>query len=64
MIDLKWAYWRRYSATIGITPEFGGLGISRHVDDLTPFENLEIFGMAGPDWSGRPRLGLGLRTNF
>ncbi|MHB2025115.1 MAG: hypothetical protein ACYCPQ_00545 [Elusimicrobiota bacterium] len=64
MIDLKWAYWRRYSATIGITPEFGGLGISRHVDDFTPFENLEIFGMAGPDWAGRPRLGIGLRTNF
>lgn len=64
MIDLKWAYWRRYSATVGITPEFGGLGISRHVDDFTPFANLEIVGMYGVGWHGESRLGLGVRTNF
>ena len=30
----------------------------------TPFGNLEILGMAGLDWSGKPRFGMGLRTNF
>lgn len=64
MIDLKWAYWRRYSATVGITPEFGGLGLSRHIDDFTPFTNLEIVGLGGLDWRGNLRFGLGLRTNF
>lgn len=64
LIDLKWAYWRRYSLTLGLTPRFGGLGISRHVDDFTPFDNLEILGLAGPDWAGRLRLGIGLRINF
>ena len=64
LIDWKWAYWRRYNATVGITPEFGGIGLSRHVDDFTPFENLEILGIIGAGWSGQPRLGFGLRTNF
>ena len=64
LIDLKWAYWRRYSATVGITPRFGGLGISRHMDDFTPFQNLEILGLAGPSWDGKPQLGIGVRTNF
>ena len=64
LIDLKWAYWRRYSLTLGLTPRFGGVGVSRHMDDFTPFGNLEILGMAGPDWAGKPRFGIGLRTNF
>jgi hypothetical protein len=64
LVDLKVGYWRRYSATVGITPRFGGLGVSRHIDDFTPFGNLELFGMGGVDWSGAPRLGFGLRTNF
>lgn len=64
LLDIKWAYWRRYSATLGITPQFGGLGVSQHVDDFTPFSNLEIFGLAGLDWTGSRRIGLGLRTNF
>lgn len=64
LIDLKWAYWRRYSLTLGLTPRFGGVGVSRHVDDFMPFNNLEIVGLAGPDWAGKPRLGIGLRTNF
>lgn len=64
LLDLKWAYWRRYSATVGITPEFVGTGISRHIDDFTSFTNLEIMGLGGLDWRGNLRLGLGLRTNF
>lgn len=64
MIDFKWAYWRRYSAAAGITPEFGGLGVSRHVDDFTPFGNLELLGMGGVDWSGNAKFGIGARINF
>lgn len=64
MIDLKWAYWRRYSLTVGITPEFGGLGVSRHIDDFTPFHNLEVLGLGGLNWRGDRRLGIGLRMNF
>ena len=64
LVDLKWAYWQRYSLTLGLTPQFGGLGLSRHIDDFRPFGNLEILGMTGMDWTGRIRLGLGLRTNF
>ena len=66
MLDLKWAYWRRYSLTVGVTPEFGGVGFSRHVDDAVPFGfgNLEILGMAGFDWHGGNRLGMGARVNF
>lgn len=64
LIDLKLAYWRYYSATVGVTPRFGGIGLSRHIDDFTPFRNLEIDGIAGLGWHGNLRLGLGLRTNF
>ncbi|MBI4375089.1 MAG: hypothetical protein HY549_01440 [Elusimicrobia bacterium] len=64
LLDLKYAYWRRYSLTIGVTPRFGGAGMSRHIDDFTPFSNLELVGLLGTDWSGKSRFGLGLRTNF
>ncbi len=64
LIDIKWAYWRRNSLTLGLTPRFGGVGLSRHVDDFTPFGNLEILGMMGVGWSGELRIGIGLRTNF
>jgi len=64
MLDLKWAYWHRYSLTLGITPAFGGLGLSRHIDDFTLFHNLEIVGMGGIGWTGERRIGIGLRTNF
>ena len=65
-LDMKWLYWRRYGLSLGLTTEFAGLGISRHVDDIVPFnfDNLEMLGMAGLDWRGQPRFGLGLRTNF
>ena len=64
MIDLKWAYWRRYSATVGLTPRFGGLGISRHIDDFSPFHNLEIVGLGGLGWQGRWHYAIGFRFNF
>lgn len=62
--DLKWFYFRRYGALIGITPHFGGLGLSRHIDDFTPFQNLELLAEAGLSWQGNLRIGLGLRTSF
>ena len=62
--DAKFAYWRRYGVLIGITQDFGGLGLSRHVDDFLPFHNLELQGDAGLSWQGRVRLAIGLRTNF
>ena len=64
MIDLKWAYWRRYSLTLGLTPRFGGLGASRHIDDLSPFTNMEVLGIGGVDWHGHPRLGIGVRITL
>ncbi|KKW22356.1 MAG: hypothetical protein UY62_C0006G0003 [Parcubacteria group bacterium GW2011_GWF2_50_9] len=64
MVDLKCAYWKRYSLSAGITPQFGGIGLSRHLDDLTPFQNLEIQGIAGLGWNAKFRFGIGLRTNF
>jgi hypothetical protein len=64
MVDFKWAYWRRYSLTVGITSEFGGIGLSRHIDDFTPFQNLEIQGLAGPGWDAKLHFGIGLRINF
>ena len=64
VIDLKWCYWRRYSLTLGVTPRFGGLGVSRHIEDFTPFRNLEVLGLGGFGWKGDMRLGLGLRINF
>lgn len=64
MLDLKWAYWRRYSLLLGLTPAFGGVGVSRHIDDFTPFSNLEVVGLGGLDWRGGPRAGIGLRLSF
>lgn len=64
LIDLKWAYWRRYSLTIGVTPAFGGLGCSKHVDNILPFQNLEVIGLIGPSWNGGLRFGTGIRMNF
>lgn len=63
-IDLKWFYWRRYSLTLGVTPQFGGIGISRHVDDFTPFQNLEILCLGGLDWHSNRHIGIGMRFNF
>jgi hypothetical protein len=64
LVDFKWAYWRRYSITIGITPQFGGIGLSRHVDDFTPFQNLEVFCFGGLGWHNNQRIGIGMRSNF
>ena len=64
LVDVKLAFWRRYSLTVGVTPQFGGLGVSRHLDDLTPFQNLEVLVLGGLSWQGEPRIGIGLRTNF
>ncbi|MFA6433741.1 MAG: hypothetical protein WCW52_03515 [Elusimicrobiales bacterium] len=64
VIDLKWFYWRRYSMTTGISPKFIGIGISRHIDDFTPFRNIEIVGIAGATWTGSRQFSCGIRFNF
>ena len=64
VIDLKWFYWGRYSLTIGVTPQCVGIGISRHVDNFMPFENVEILGITGINWTGDPQFGCGMRFNF
>jgi len=64
MVDFKWAYLGRYSLTTGITPQFGGIGLSRHIDDMTLFQNLEIQCIVGPGWDTKLYFGVGLRTNF
>lgn len=42
VLDLKWFYWRRYGLTVGVTKNHVGIGITRHVDDLIGFKNIEI----------------------
>lgn len=64
IIDLKWFYWKRYGLTVGITPEFGGVGISRHIDDFTPLRNIEFLGLVGPTWAGGRRFSCGIRFSF
>jgi hypothetical protein len=64
MVDFKWVYWRRYSLSVGITPQFGGIGFSRHIDDITPFHNIEVVGLAGLNWHGTPQIAVGIQTNL
>jgi len=64
LVDIKFVYWRRYSLTVGITPGFGGIGLSRHIEDFTPFQNLELQCIAGLGWDADLHFGIGLRTNF
>ncbi|MBI4377073.1 MAG: hypothetical protein HY549_11560 [Elusimicrobia bacterium] len=56
--------WRRYSMTVALTPRFGGVGVSRHIDDFTPFRNIELLWLGGINWQGRLQLGSGLRFNL
>lgn len=64
VIDLKWFYFKRYSLTLGISPQYAGIGVSRHIDDFLPFQNLEIHCMTGPNWHGSLNIGTGFRLNF
>jgi len=64
VLDLKCFYWKRYSVMAGITPGFGGLGISRHIDDFTPFYNLEIVALCGVNLHGERHVAGGVRINF
>ena len=66
-LDLKWAFWGRYSALGGVNRYGAGVGISRHLDDILwghP-QNIEFFLEYKP-WlfsDVRPIMG-GIRTNF
>jgi len=66
-LDLKVVYAYRYSLKVGITPEFGHIGLTRHVDDLIPFfnfQNIEVQVVYGMDFRGGRRWGIGVRTNL
>jgi len=39
--DIKFAYWNRYSVKVGTTLDFVDAAITRHVDDLIPWVNLQ-----------------------
>jgi hypothetical protein len=64
LIDLKWFYFKRYGFTLAVTPQFGGIGLSRHIDDFTPFKNLELLGLSGFGWNGKFHFAIAIRTNF
>lgn len=67
-LDWKFRYHDRWSALIQVNPSYGGLAITRHVDDFTPrwlhVENTEFGINGGPEWGGGWRAGLTTRTNF
>jgi hypothetical protein len=66
-LDCKVLYWGRYSVKLGITTEFGGVGVSRHIDDLVPFlnlQNLEVQGVYGREFGGGTRYAIGVRVNL
>jgi hypothetical protein len=66
-LDLKVVYAYRYSLKVGITPEFGDIGLSRHVDDLIPFfrfQNIELQVVYGMEFGGGRRWGIGVRSNL
>ena len=65
--DIKYFYWNRYSAEVGINPKFLGIEFSRHLDDMIPIlrpQNAEAGLIGGPAYTGGLRFGLLLRTNL
>jgi hypothetical protein len=66
-LDLKWAYYKRYSFLVGGGKSGADVSISRHIDDLVwgrP-QNVEVFG----GWKflrmpGASQVVFGLRANF
>ena len=69
-IDLKFAYWRRFSAILWASTQYGGLGVTRHVDDFFPKKiaprNVEFAIFGGLEY-GNPEnkaIFLGFRSNF
>jgi len=69
LVDAKIIYWDRYSGEFGVTPEYFGLGFSRHIDDLTPsvlkISNTEAGILVGKEYDLKSwRLGGGLRINW
>jgi hypothetical protein len=65
-LDLKFYYMSRWSIVAGINQQYMFGGITRHVDDLLPFnmKNVEFLVAPGLDYSGPFRIGFGLRSNF
>ena len=69
-VDIKFFFWKRYSAKVGATTKFFDVGVSRHIDDLMPFRikfrNLEIqitYGFEYEDMGNR-RFAIGGRLNL
>ena len=67
-LDWKFRYHDRWSALLQVNPSYGGLAITRHIDDFTPrwmhIENIELGINVGPEWGGGWRGGIVTRTNF
>lgn len=61
LLDLKWFYWRRYGLTLGATRQGIGIGITRHVDDVLRFQNIEMICFASPNDN---KFTIGVRFNF
>jgi hypothetical protein len=68
-LDLKLAYWERYSAGLGSSLDSPYVWLSRHVDDLVPVlrpQNVEFslgYGKPYSNFSNSLML-VGIRTNF
>jgi len=68
VLDWKWGYWKRFSATVQINPRYIGPGITRHIDDIMPrklhMNNLEIGISGGIEFTGGKRADAYIRSNF
>ena len=63
-LDMKLAYYKRYSVAVGVNLEYINLGVYRHVDDLVGLINLEFGVNGGVGFDGARRYGVGLRLNL
>lgn len=63
-VDIKLAYYKRYSATVGINNEFLNAGVYRHIDDLIGLKNLEVGVVIGLGFDGQMRYGAAARLNL
>ena len=64
-LDIKFAYYQRWSAKVGCTTKFIDIGITRHLDDIiADFHNVEAQVIFGIGWDNSKHLGVGIRVNF
>lgn len=65
-LDFKFIYYRRWSTMLFVSKEFGGVSISRHIDDMIFFKNVEVAIFYGVLFENmkKTQIGIGLRSNF